>query len=61
MDAKQAVYAATQLIKPRYVIPFHDFLEPSMEKLLQFQPQSPESISSAKPFLEGDGESKSRI
>jgi L-ascorbate metabolism protein UlaG (beta-lactamase superfamily) len=59
MDAKQAVYAVTQLIKPRYAIPFHDFPEPSkaadpegMEKLLQFLPQSRESIDAAKPFLE---------
>jgi L-ascorbate metabolism protein UlaG (beta-lactamase superfamily) len=59
MDAEQAVYAVTQLIKPRYVIPFHDFPEPSeaanpegMEKLLQFLPQTRESVNAAKPFLE---------
>ena len=59
MDAEQAVYAITQLIKPRYVIPFHDFPEPleaadpeGMEKLLQLLPQSRGSIGAAKPFLE---------
>lgn len=59
MDPEQAVNAVTQLIKPRYVIPFHDFPEPSeaadpdgLEKLLQFLPQSRGSIGAAKPFLE---------
>jgi L-ascorbate metabolism protein UlaG (beta-lactamase superfamily) len=59
MDAEQAVYAVTQLIKPRHVIPFHDFPEPSkaaipegMEAFLQFLPQSRSSIGAAKPFLE---------
>jgi L-ascorbate metabolism protein UlaG (beta-lactamase superfamily) len=59
MDAEQAVYAVTQLIKPRYVIPFHDFPEPSeaadpqgMEKLLQFLPQSSGSLGAGKRFLE---------
>jgi L-ascorbate metabolism protein UlaG (beta-lactamase superfamily) len=59
MDAKQAVYAVTQLIKPRVVIPFHDFPEPreaadpaGMEKLLHFLPQSRESVGAAKPFVE---------
>jgi len=59
MDAEQAVYAVTQLIRPRMVIPFHDFPEPSeaaipegMEAFLQFLPQSRGSVGAARPFLE---------
>ena len=58
MNAEEAVYAVTHLIKPRCVIPFHDFPEPSeaadpqgMEELLQFLPQSRGAIGSAKIFL----------
>jgi L-ascorbate metabolism protein UlaG (beta-lactamase superfamily) len=59
MDAEEAHFAVTNLIKPRYVIPFHDFPEPSeasnpqgVEELIQFLPQTQESIGAAKPFLE---------
>ena len=59
MDAEQAVYAITQLIKPRLAIPFHDFPEPSeaaiplvLESMLQFLPQSRGSVGAAAPFLD---------
>lgn len=59
MDSEQAVYAVTQLIRPRFVIPFHDFPEPSeaaipqgLEGLLQFLPQTRGAIGTAKSFLD---------
>lgn len=59
MEAEQAFFAVTNLIRPRYVIPFHDFPEPSEASnpegamgLLQFLPQTRESIGAAKPFLD---------
>lgn len=59
MDAEQAFYAVTQLIRPRYVIPFHDFPAPSeaaipegMEAFLESLPQSRGAIGAAEPFIE---------
>ncbi len=59
MEAEQAFFAVTNLIKPRYVIPFHDFPEPSEAsnpeeamELIQFLPQSRDSIGAARPFIE---------
>jgi L-ascorbate metabolism protein UlaG (beta-lactamase superfamily) len=58
MDAEQAVYAVTELIRPRYAIPFHDFPAPSdaanpegMEEFLKAFPSSKHSIGVAEPFL----------
>ena len=59
MNPEQAAYAITELIRPRYVIPFHDFPPASeaanpeaMEAFLKAFPSSYSSIGVAQPFLE---------
>ncbi len=59
MDAEQAVYAVTHFIRPRWVIPFHDFPEPAaaaipelFEARLKALPQTRHSIGGAQPFLQ---------
>ena len=59
MRAEEAAYAVTELIRPRYVIPFHDFPPASeaanpegMEAFLKAFPTSYDSIGVAPPFLD---------
>ena len=58
MDAEQAVYAITEFIKCRYVIPFHDFPTPAeaaspdgMEEFLKAFPSSYDSMGIAQNFI----------
>ncbi|MBN1105637.1 MAG: metal-dependent hydrolase [Deltaproteobacteria bacterium] len=59
MDAEQAAYAVNEFIRPRYVIPFHDFPFPkdaadpeAMEMFLKNFPSSYSSMGVAQHFLE---------